>query len=137
MLYFLVLEPLVLSPLKEKTLILQRRGTIATMCFLQHPGRDSQGPRLCLVISTFLAVTTTTATYLFFFVTVASICVPPASATAQEVPCARKGRVGEVLRCCPGQSSSALLEVHRCAKCARMLFFAFNVSFCVGGVFTK
>ena len=51
-------------------------------------------------------------------------------------PCAWKGRVGEVLRCCPGLNSSAPLEVYYCAKSAWMLyFFASTLSSC--GVCSK
>ena len=42
-----------------------------------------------------------------------------------------------MLRCCPGQSSSALLEVHRCAKLARCCILASILSFCVCGMFSK
>ena len=55
-----------MSPVEARSDVLQRRGNIATTFFSRHPGRDSQGPRLCLLITTFLAVTTTTATFFPF-----------------------------------------------------------------------
>ena len=102
------------SPVGEMFDVLRRRGTIATTFFLQHPGRDSQGARLCLVMTSFLAVTETTAIHSFFL----NYCTRTGGQCSlsqrhrllflqlrslpQERPPARKRCVGEVLRCCSG-----------------------------------
>ena len=72
-----------------------------------------------------------------YSVTAASLCVPSASATAPGITmCPEKDALVKCLVAVLGKGSSALLEVHRCAKWVRCCILASSLSICVCGVVT-